>query len=143
MDKPQLTRVMIVDDNASVRAGLKTVFEVFEDIEVVAEASNGASAIELCARNRLDVILMDLIMPDMDGIRTTQAIHQNFPEILVLILTGWQDRLSPEAARQAGAVGLLHKDVSAEILVSAVRVIRAGLTVGAQPKPGFADDTAH
>jgi DNA-binding NarL/FixJ family response regulator len=143
MDKPQSIRVMIVDDNASVRAGLKTVFEVFEDIEVVAEASNGANAIDLCAQHRLDVILMDLTMPDMDGIRTTQAIHQNHLDIPVLILTGWQDRISLEAALRAGAVGLLHKDVSAEILVSAVRVIGAGLTVGIQQKPGLADDAAQ
>jgi NarL family two-component system response regulator LiaR len=140
MDKPQSIRVMIVDDNASVRAGLKMVFEVFEDIEMVAEASSGASAVDLCAQNRLDVILMDLVMPDMDGLMTTQVIHQDHPDIPVLILTGWQDRISPETAIKAGAVGLLHKDVSAEILVSAVRVIQAGLTVSVQPKQGFRDD---
>ena len=134
MDKPQSIRVMIVDDNASVRAGLKMVFEAYEDIEVVAEASSGPSAIDLCAQNRLDVILMDLVMPGMDGIMATQVIHQDHPGIAVLILTGWQDMATPEAALQAGAAGFLHKDVSADTLVSAVRVIRAGFTVSVQSK---------
>lgn len=125
MDEHQTVRVMIVDDTPSVRASLTMVFQALEDIELVAEASNGVRAIELCSQHELDVILMDLMMPGMNGIEATHCIHQNYPDTAVIILTGLYDANMIGHAVQAGAVGHLTKDVSASTLVNTIREVAA------------------
>lgn len=116
---------MIVDDRASVRKGLTTFLESLEDMELIAEASNGAEAIQLCKAVHPDVILMDLEMPEMDGIAATRAIHDNFPHMHIIILTTSADEGQTQAALQAGAFSCVLKDVSAHTLANTIRSTRA------------------
>lgn len=115
---------MIVDDRASVRKGLTTFLESLEDMELIAEASNGAEAIQLCNAVHPDVILMDLEMPEMDGIAATRAIHDNFPHMHIIILTTSADEGQTRAALQAGAFSCVLKDVSAHALADTIRSTR-------------------
>jgi NarL family two-component system response regulator LiaR len=119
-------RVLIVDDHAMVRQGLRTFLELQDDpaelpIEVVGEAVNGIEAVELARRMRPDIILLDLVMPEMDGIQATTRIHECSPHSRVIILTsfGEEDKVIP--AIQAGAHGYLLKDIAPDQLIRAVR----------------------
>lgn len=115
------TQVMIVDDRASVRKGLTTFLGSLDDVEVVAEASSGLEAVQVCSEIQPDVVLMDLEMPGMDGIAATKIIHHKFPDIQIIVLTTFIDEKQAQSALQAGAVGCLLKDVSAHELASAIR----------------------
>jgi NarL family two-component system response regulator LiaR len=119
-------RVMLVDDHTMVRRGLATFLQVFDDLELVGEAADGEEAIQLCARIRPDVILMDMIMPDIDGVSATRAIRQHFPTVQVIALTSFKEEGLVQSALQAGAIGYLLKDVSAEELARAIREAHAG-----------------
>jgi len=119
-------RVMLVDDHTMVRRGLATFLKVFDDLELAGEAANGEDAIQLCAQIRPDVVLMDMVMPDMDGVTATHAIRQQFPEVQVIALTSFKDRELVQDALQAGAIGYLLKDVSADELAQAIRAAHAG-----------------
>ncbi len=100
MTDPKPIRVMIVDDHAVVRSGLRLFLLAFNDMELVGEASNGQEAVRVCANVQPDVILMDLIMPVMDGIRATQAIRERYPQTQVIALTSFtQEDLVQEALR--------------------------------------------
>jgi NarL family two-component system response regulator LiaR len=114
-------RVLLVDDHLMVRDGLKTFLSIFEDIQVVGEASDGQEALRLCAEAAPDVILMDLIMPEMDGPAATAHIREEFPEIQVIALTSFDDRDLVQRAIQAGAIGYLLKDVHPDRLAQAIR----------------------
>ena len=122
----QPIQVLIVDDHAMVRIGMKAFLEEYPDICVAGDAPNGLKAVELVERLKPDVILMDLIMPVMDGIETTQRIIENWPDQRVLILTCdmGEDHLIP--AIQAGALGYLKKDFQPEELVRSIRAVYAG-----------------
>lgn len=109
-----------------VRRGLATILQVFDDMELVGEADDGDAAIHLCARLLPDVILMDLIMPDVDGVTATRAIHQRFPTVQVLALTSFKEDGLVQNALQAGAIGYLLKDISADELIQAIRSAHAG-----------------
>ena len=120
------TRVMIVDDHAMVRSGLAAFLSVAEDCVLVGEADSGSRALELCSRVRPDVVLMDLVMPGMDGVATTRAIRERFPTIQVIALTSFpEDRLVQDVLA-AGALSYLLKNVSADELTRAIRAARHG-----------------
>jgi NarL family two-component system response regulator LiaR len=117
---------MLVDDHAMVRTGLKQFLKGFEDLELAGEASNGAEAVDLCQQAAPDVVLMDLVMPEMDGSQATRRICQLCPQVKVIALTSFQEQDRVEQALQAGAIGYLLKNVSAEELAGAIRAAHAG-----------------
>ena len=119
-------RVLIVDDHAMVRSGLAAFLLAADDLELVGEASSGAEAVRLCAAVRPDVVLMDLVMPEMDGATATQAIRQTCPEVRVIALTSFPQEDLVQRALQAGALSYLLKDVGAEELAQAIRAAKAG-----------------
>lgn len=126
MNSSQPIRVMLVDDHMMVRRGLATILKVYDDLELVGEAADGDAAIQLCASLLPDVILMDLVMPDVDGVTVTRAIRQRFPTVQVIALTSFKEENLVQSALQAGAIGYLLKDVTAEELAQAIRAAHAG-----------------
>ena len=122
----QPIRVLLVDDHTMVRRGLVTFLKAFDDLELAGEAENGQAAIELCAKLQPDVILMDMVMPDMNGATATRAIRQQFPNIQVIALTSFKEEELVKNALEAGAIGYLLKNVSADELVKAIRSAHAG-----------------
>jgi two-component system, NarL family, response regulator LiaR len=119
-------RVMIVDDHAVVRSGLGAFLLVFDDFELVGEASSGEQAIRICDQVRPDVVLMDLVMPGMDGAATTRQIRSKCPNIQVIALTSFREQELVQGALKAGAIGYLLKNVSADELANAIRGAHAG-----------------
>jgi two-component system, NarL family, response regulator LiaR len=119
-------RVLIVDDHAVVRSGLSKFLLVSRDLTLAGEAADGAEAIQLVGLYQPDVVLMDLMMPGMDGVTATRAIRQKYPQTQVLALTSFSDEAMVQGALQAGAVGYLQKDVSATELAGAIRAAHAG-----------------
>jgi NarL family two-component system response regulator LiaR len=119
-------RVLLVDDHMVVRSGLSTVLSVYDDLKLVGEAGDGEEAIRLSERLQPDVILMDLLMPKMDGVTAIKAIKTRWPQIQIIALTSFKEKEYVEGALKAGANGYLLKDVSAEELVNAVRRATAG-----------------
>lgn len=126
MSQGRPIRVMVVDDHAVVRSGLKAFLMVFDDLELVGEASSGQEAVNLTERVQPDVILMDLIMPDMDGPATTRTIRGRWPNVQVVALTSFREDELVKRALQAGAIGYLLKNVGADELVEAIRSAFAG-----------------
>ena len=122
----QLIRVMLVDDHAMVRRGLATFLKIFDDLQLVGEAESGEAAIQLCAEVLPDVILMDMVLPEMDGAASTRLIRQRFPQVQVIALTSFKTGDLVRNALEAGAIGYLLKDVTAEELVQAIRAAHAG-----------------
>jgi len=125
MSKRQI-RVLLVDDHAVVRSGLGAVLAALDDMQLAGEAGNGQEAVQACERLRPDVVLMDLLMPVMDGVAATKAIHERWPDIRVVALTSFGDRELVEGALKAGATSYLIKTVSAGELAAAVRDAVAG-----------------
>ncbi len=117
---------MIVDDHAVVRSGLAAFLAAYDDLELVGEAASGAEAIALVEKLRPDVILMDLVMPDMDGAMATRAIRDRHPNIQVVVLTSFPEENLVTRALQAGAISYMLKNASAEELVEAIRKAYAG-----------------
>jgi NarL family two-component system response regulator LiaR len=119
-------RVMIVDDHGMVRRGLATILKVRPDMQLVGEAGSGQEALEVCEKVQPDVILMDLVMPEMSGPEATRAIRDMCPNVQVIALTSFQERELVREALQAGAISYLLKNVSAEDLAAAIREAHAG-----------------
>lgn len=119
-------RVLIADDHVVVRQGLRTFLELQDDIEVVGEAEDGASAVEGVQTHSPDVVLMDLVMPGMDGIAATRCVREACPETKVLVLTSFADDEKLFPVLRAGAAGYLMKDVAPEQLAEAIRTIHRG-----------------
>ena len=119
-------RVLIVDDHTIVRDGLVAFMLAFKDLEPVGEASSGREALRLCTDRAPDVVLMDLVMPDMDGATATCKIRERFPHIQVVALTSFSEEGLVRAALQAGAISYLLKDVTASELADAIRSAHAG-----------------
>jgi DNA-binding NarL/FixJ family response regulator len=119
-------RIVVAEDHAVVRAGLERLFATTDDIEVVAGAEDGARAAELVAEHRPDVVLMDLSMPNVNGIEATRQIVEANEGVQVVVLTSFADRAEIEAALDAGAVGYLLKDADAEDLIRGVRAAARG-----------------
>lgn len=143
-------RVLVVDDHAMVRRGLATFLKVFDDLELAGEAAGGQAAVQLCVLLKPDVVLMDMVMPDMDGASATRLIRHQSELIQVIALTSFAEEILVQSALQAGAIGYLLKDVSADELAQAIRAAHAGRATlspeaaqalvhaaGQPPKPGL------
>jgi NarL family two-component system response regulator LiaR len=126
MAEPPPIQVLIVDDHAMVRRGMKILLEQFPGIQVVGEAANGLQSVEMVSRLQPDVILMDLVMPVMDGIEAIQRIIAVHPDQRIIVLTASLDREYFVRAIQAGAQGYFVKDLDAEELVRAIRNVHQG-----------------
>ena len=122
----QKIRVLIIDDHAVVRGGLQFFFARSRDIEVVGEAEDGERALLACQRLNPDVVLMDLVMPRMDGIEATRRIHAQFPDLPIIVLTSFEDQDLIQRAFQAGAMSYLLKDTPGKELGEAIRAAHAG-----------------
>ena len=119
-------RVMLVDDHDMVRRGLAAFLNVKQDLELVGEARDGREAIREVSLCKPDVILMDLIMPEMDGAAATRKIRRMYPDIQIIALTSFQETELIRGALQAGAIGYLLKNVSVDDLASAIRAAHSG-----------------
>jgi NarL family two-component system response regulator LiaR len=119
-------RVALADDHAVVRQGLRTFLELQDDVEVVGEAADGAEAVELVARTEPDVVLLDLVMPRLDGIEAIKQIRARCPATRILVLTSFADDRTVLPAVRAGAAGYLLKDVQPPELVAAIRTVHSG-----------------
>ncbi len=119
-------RVLIVDDHAMVRRGLAAFLMAIEGLELVGEARNGAEALRRCEQTQPDVVLMDLVMPELDGAAATRAIRERWPATQIIALTSFQEEELVQRALQAGAISYLLKDVTAEELGAAIRAAHAG-----------------
>ena len=126
MAKSRRTRVLIVDDHAVVRQGLRTFLELLPDLEIVGEAGDGAAAVAAAAAKRPDVVLMDLVMPVMDGVEATRRIRADLSDVRVIVLTSFagEDKVFP--ALRAGAAGYLLKDVKPAELADTIRAVARG-----------------
>jgi two-component system, NarL family, response regulator LiaR len=121
-----MTRVLIADDHSIVRQGLRMFLSADPEFEIVGEARNGAEAVKLACQLRPDVVLMDLVMPIMDGITATAAIRREAPDVEVVALTSVLDGTSVIEAVRAGAIGYLLKDTESEELRRAIKAAAAG-----------------
>jgi len=121
-----MIRVVIADDHAVVRTGLTQLLSTLGDIELAGAASNGAEAVALCEREHPDVVLMDLEMPEVDGIEATRRVKASNPEVAVVILTSFSDRERILLALDSGAVGYLLKDADPDELARAIRAAARG-----------------
>jgi len=142
-------RVMLVDDHAMVRRGLTAFLKTQPDIELVSEAADGEEAVRLCGLVQPDVVLMDLLMPKLDGTAATEAIRERWPNVQVIALTSFQEKELVLGALHAGAISYLLKNVSGEDLAEAIRAAHRGKPTlaaeairalvepaGAEPLPG-------
>ena len=126
MSALQPIRVLIADDHSMVRRGLATILKLEPDLQLVGEAGSGREAVEVCGRVQPDVVLMDLIMPEMGGAAATAAIRRQWPQVQVIALTSFQEKELVREALRAGAIGYLLKNVSAADLAAAIREAHAG-----------------
>src|SRR5512146_2127524 len=121
MNTSQTIHVMLVDDHNVVRSGLATFLRAYEDLDLVGEAKNGLEALNLCRKKRPDVILMDLMMPEMDGIAATRAILAEYPDTKIIAMTSFEDEELVNGVLAAGAISYLLKNVAADDLARAIR----------------------
>ena len=119
-------RIMIVDDHLMVRDGLKVFLSVYDDIEVVGEANDGEGALDLCPQVEPEVVLMDILMPNMDGPTATERIRADFPSIQVIALTSFAEEELVQRAIQSGAISYVLKDVHSDMLAQAIREAHQG-----------------
>jgi len=126
MSESSCIRVLLVDDHAVVRSGLAAFLEACDDLELVGQASGGEPAVRLCEQLRPDVVLMDLVMPGMDGVAATQTIRERCPLTQVVALTSFGEKDLVQGVLAAGAIGYLMKNTSARELADAVRAAHAG-----------------
>jgi NarL family two-component system response regulator LiaR len=129
MADPEVIRVLIVDDHALVRSGIRHYLYAFDWIEAAGEAENGAEAVEFCATHEVDVVLMDMMMPVMDGSEATRRIMSLNKPIAVIALTSFHEQNLVEDAVKAGATSYLLKNVSAEDLSDAIHEAHLGRSV--------------
>jgi len=126
MDADRAIKVMIVDDHAVVRSGLSAFLLAFDDLEHVGDATGGAEAVSRCMSLRPDVVLMDLVMPEVDGAEATRRIKEACPEVQVIALTSYKEDDLVQGALKAGAISYLLKNVTADELADAIRGAHAG-----------------
>ena len=119
-------RVVIADDHDIVRRGLSVFLGGFDDLLLVGEAGTGRDAIRVCAEVQPDVILMDMMLPDMDGVAVTRAIRSQQPQVQVVMLTSSKDEALVQAALQAGAIGYMLKNISVLEMATTIRAAAAG-----------------
>lgn len=126
MNTPTAIRVMVVDDHDMVRRGLAAFLKAKTDLEMVGEARNGREALQVCEAVQPDVVLMDLVMPEMTGAEATKAIRERWPGVQVIALTSFEQRELVQEALRAGAISYLLKNVSANELADAIRAAHVG-----------------
>ncbi len=126
MNTSQIIQVLLVDDHNVVRSGLATFLRAYDDLELVGEAKNGLEAIQLCHQMQPDVILMDLMMPEMDGIAATRAILADYPKIKIIAMTSFEDERLVQGVLAAGAISYLIKNVTSDELAKAIREAVSG-----------------
>jgi NarL family two-component system response regulator LiaR len=119
-------RVLLADDHGMVRRGIIAYLRNQAGVEIIGEAKNGREAVKLCEENRPDVVLMDLVMPEMNGVAATREIHQKWPDIQIIALTSFQEKEMIRDVLQAGAISYLLKDATGEELAEAIRAAQAG-----------------
>jgi two-component system, NarL family, response regulator LiaR len=119
-------RILVVDDHAVTRSGLRKVFLVSRDLEEVGEATDGVEAVQMAGSCRPDVVLMDLMTREVDGIIVTREIRQKYPPTQVVVLTSFLDANLVQGALQVGAIGYLQKNVTAAEIGNAIRSAHAG-----------------
>jgi DNA-binding NarL/FixJ family response regulator len=119
-------KVLLVDDHTLIRQGIRLLLEIEPDIQVVGQAANGRAAIEQVDVLQPDVVLMDVRMPEMDGVAATRELSARYPEVKVIILTTFEDDETVFEGLKAGARGYLLKDISSEEMALAVRKVAAG-----------------
>jgi two-component system, NarL family, response regulator LiaR len=124
-----LTRVVIAEDHTLVREGTRRILESCPDIRVVGEAADGAEAVTVVALHRPDVVILDVVMPGMNGVEAAREIKTRFPEIAILVLTAHDEDQFVFALLEAGAAGYILKDVPGTRLLEAVHAVRAGESV--------------
>jgi NarL family two-component system response regulator LiaR len=122
----QPIRVLIVDDHAMVRKGLISFLKNKPELQLAGEACDGREAIQRCEQLQPDVVLMDLVMPELGGVAATRTIHQRWPHMQVIALTSFQEKQLVQDALQAGAIGYLLKNVSGDELTEAIRQAHGG-----------------
>ena len=125
MKNPQI-RILLADDHMLMRMGLSTLVACEEDMKIVGEARNGRQAVELAHALKPDIVIMDLMMPELGGAEATKLIHEAYPEIKIMVLTSFGTSKEMSDAITNGADGALMKDTAAEDLISAIRSIIAG-----------------
>jgi NarL family two-component system response regulator LiaR len=121
--------VLIVDDHPIVRQGIKTILLTFDDISVIGEAGNGKEALAFCQETQPDVILMDIVMPGMNGVEATRALVERYPQFKIIVLTSFPNLDHVQQTLEAGAVGYLLKDAPKEVVGDAIRSANAGGTI--------------
>ena len=126
MSESKPIRVLLVDDHAVVRSGLGAFLLVYDDLELVGEAGGGEEAVRLCENLQPDVVLMDLVMPGMDGAAATRVIRERWPHVQVVALTSFKEKDLVQGVLEAGAIGYMLKNVSADELADAIRAAYAG-----------------
>jgi NarL family two-component system response regulator LiaR len=114
-------RVLIADDHDMVRKGLRVLLEDYEDLQIVGEVNDGQAAVDECGRQSVDVVLMDMLMPRMDGIEAMQRIRTSYPKTQVIALTSYNSDDNVSQAFKAGAIGYLMKNISGDELANAIR----------------------
>jgi two-component system, NarL family, response regulator LiaR len=143
-------KVLLVDDHTVVRSGLAAVLSICDDLKLVGEAGDGQEAVKFCEKTQPDVILMDLLMPKMDGVAATKVIKEKWPKVQVIALTSFKEKEYVEGALKAGALGYLLKNISSDELANAIRRAVSGQPslspeaaqvliqkVNEPPQPGF------
>lgn len=143
MSEQEPIRVLLVDDHTVVRSGLSAFLLAYDDLELVGEASNGADALQQCEQKLPDVVLMDLVMPGMNGVEATQTIRVNWPRTQVIALTSFPEEDLVQGALRAGAISYLLKNVSADELAGAIRAAHAGHATLAPEATRALIDAAH
>lgn len=144
MNESRTIRVMLVDDHAVVRNGLRSFLQVHKDLDLVGEAENGAEAVRLAQQLQPDVVLMDLKMPEMDGVAATRDLRSRFPKMRVLVLTSFAEDNMVQGALQAGATGYLLKNVTGQELANAIRAAHAGrMTLSSEATEALVHAAAH
>ena len=126
VDETAAIRVLLVDDHAVVRMGLRAFFDLLPDIDVVGEAADGSGGVAMCRRLTPDVVLMDLLMPNMDGVTAIARIKAELPETEIVTMTSFIEEEKVTAALEAGASGYVLKDAEAEEVAQAIRAAHAG-----------------
>lgn len=126
MTKAQNIRIILIDDHRRVHQAISEMLSFFDDIELLAQGSNGLEAISLCRQHQPDIVLMDVVMPVMDGVEATRRIIKAQPQIKVLALSSFKDQDTARAMLEAGAVGYVLKDSSVDDLENTIRTTFEG-----------------
>jgi len=138
------TRVLIADDHTLVRAGIRSLLEKMPGLDVVAEASDGPEALRLVAEHQPEIVLMDIAMPNLNGLDATRALTESYPQVKVIILSIYSDEEHVYQALRAGAAGYLLKDAATEELELAIRSVAHGDTyLGPQISRPLIDEYLH